>query len=313
MSAARDKFILRHRAHQAALGEPALAGGGFGVSVPNESARSLRCGLMVQTYASLETFLRQRTNEAMSHVTSGAISFGRLPPKLQDIAIFGAIDGLRFQVNLWGRQDPRALALAHGESGAIASSIGHPYTLSSVMFGHDRSNISPSSIAEFLSALGVGGDPWHHLTRMASRVGLGSLPVKDGLSQGYTLRNSAAHDAHSQTELQDIEDFLRFSVAVALGFDALASRAARLLNEGNSAGLGGSGKILESDITFRFIDPDGPNKREIREGAGRAAAVHNGQQADMSACLTRARRHNDFVIERDARSWPINWISTDCP
>lgn len=313
MSVARGNFLLRYKAHQAALIEPVLAGGGLGVSVTNESARSLRCGLMVQAYASLETFLRQRTNEAMAHVTSGTIAFGRLPPKLQDVAIFGAIDGLRFQVSLWGRQDPRALALAHGESSAIASSVGHPYVFSSVMFGHDRSNVAPASISEFLSALGVGGDPWHHLTRMASRVGLGSLPVKDGLQQGYTLRNSAAHDAQSRIELQDIEDFLRSSVAVALGFDALASRSARLLNEGNTVGLGGSGKILETDITFRFMDPNGAKLRELREGGGRAVAVHDGMQPDMTGCITRARGHNDFVVVRDARSWPVSWVSTDCP
>lgn len=313
MSAARTNFLRRHSAQLIAAGDPAVQGSGLAASPTNEAARSLRCGLMVQAYASLETFLRERVAESMSFVAAGTTSFTSLPSRLQEMSIFGALEGLRFRVNMWGTTDPRSRQLVQGEAETIASTARTPYGFSAMMFGFDRSNLSPANLKEFLEVIGVGGDPWHHLTALASRVGLGGLPLRDGVVNGYQRRNASAHDADSQVTPQQIEDFLRDSLATALGFDAFLSRAARLLHEGNKVDLGGRVKLLETDIRLRFIDPHAAGWRELKEGRRQAAAIHRSGQPDMSACVARARVEHEVVVTRDARQWPVNWTTTDCP
>ncbi|WP_262851537.1 hypothetical protein [Mumia quercus] len=199
------------------------------------------------------------------------------------------------------------------EADAIASTARNPYGFSGVMFGYDRSNLSPANLKDFLEVVGVGGDPWRHLTMIASRVGLGGLPLKDGATNGYQLRNSCAHDAGSQVTPQQIEDFLRDSLATALGFDALVSRAGRLLHEGNVIDLGRARKLLDTDIKFRFLDPHPKGWREVKEGGVHAAAIHRASEPDMAACLARARANYEVVVRRDARSWPTDWTTTECP
>jgi hypothetical protein len=315
VSKAREDFWRRHEALAGALGGPQLQGAGFGRTPVNEASRILRGGLMVQAYASLETFLRERVAEAMDHVSKGSAAFSRLPSGLQDIALYGALEGLRFRVNMYGLKDPRSRPMVRTETDAIASSARPSYGFSSVMFGYDRSNLSPQNIKDFLEAVGVGGggDPWFHLTHISQRVGLGGLPLKDGVAKGYAQRNAAAHDAENQIALQDLDDFLRTSLAVALGFDALLSRAARILHDGNVSNLGSKTHLLHSEVRFRFIDPAGSGWREFREGKSRAAALHPGPDPDLSACMARARTSKEFVVVRDARSWPSRWASDDCP
>lgn len=313
MSAARTAFLRRHAAQILAANDPALQGTGIAATTANEAARMLRCGLMVQSYASLETFLRERVEEIMAHVAAGTATFSRLPPRLQEMSIFGALEGLRFRVAMWGTSDPRARQLVQDETDAIASTARNPYGFSGMMFGYDRSNLSPANLKDFLEVVGVGGDPWRHLTLVASRVGLGGLPLRDGITNGYQRRNSCAHDAGSQVTPQQIEDFLRDSLATALGFDAFVSRAGRLLHEGNTVGLGGARKLLESDIKLRFLDPHSKGWREVKEGRAQAAAIHRAQEPDMAACVGRARAGHEVVVRRDARSWPTDWTTTDCP
>lgn len=315
MSAARANFIRRHEAQLIAVNHPAVQGAGLNASPSNEAARTLRCGLMVQSYASLETFLRERVGEAMSHVAAGTSTFTRLPARLQDLSIFGALEGLRFRVNMWGFTDPRSRQLVQDEAEAIASTARNPYGFSGMMFGFDRSNLSPAIIKDFLEVMGVGGggDPWHHLTTLASRVGLGGLPLKDGVTNGYQRRNASAHDAGNQVTPQQIEDFLRDSLATALGFDAFLSRAARLLYEGNVVDLGVGKKLIATDIKFRFLDPHALGWREIKEGRQKAAAIHRSAAPNMAACAGRARSEYEVIVTRDARSWPIAWTTTDCP
>lgn len=313
MSVARTAFLRRHAAQVVAANDPALQGDGLAASTVNEAARTLRCGLMVQSYASLETFLRGRVAEVMAHVAAGTVTFSRLPSRLQDMSIFGALEGLRFRVNMWGTSDPRSRQLVQDEADAIASTARNPYGFSGVMFGYDRSNLSPANLKDFLEAIGVGGDPWRHLTVIASRTGLGGLPLKDGVTNGYQRRNACAHDAGSQVTPQQIEDFLRDSLAAALGFDAFASRAGRLLHEGNTLDLGGARKLLDTDIKFRFLDPHPRGWREIKEGRAQAAAIHRAQIPDMAACVGRGRADHEVIVTRDARSWPTDWITTDCP
>ena len=198
MAKSREDFWRRSQAIFKVLYEPHLQGQGLSRTSTNEAARLLRGGLMVQAYASLETFLRERVAEAMEFTSAGLATFAKLPSGLQDIAVYGALNGLRFRVNLLGQKDPQALQLVHAETEAIASTARSPYGFSKMMFGYDKSNLSPSGIREFLNAIGVGQDPWFHLTEISKRVGLGGLPLRDGLEKGYAQRNSAAHDAENQ-------------------------------------------------------------------------------------------------------------------
>ena len=105
---------------------------------------------------------------------------------------------------------------------------------------------------------------------------------------------------------------MRTTLAVALGFDAMTSRAARILHDGNTINLGTKKVLLGADVRFRFLDPAGDKWREVREGKSRAAALH-GAIPDMPACMKRAHPAAEFVVIRDARKWPQEWFTDDCP
>lgn len=308
---AKAGFLKRSRAIAQAKDLGALVNLGFAEDEHNERARILRCGLMVQTFASLETFLRDRTLEILRHVATGPAPFASLPDGLQLAATKGAVESLASYIR--GRGRDVGIELIQAEASHIASTRGVGFSFSSMSFLRDKSNLAGRDLKQLLEALGIGPDPWFEMTSFAGRVGLGSLPLGDAFRNVAVGRHSAAHESGFDVGPQALGDALRSSVAIAVSFDALVSRAGRFLYEGNTVRLGQKKKIQQTEIRLRMLDQRLRDWAEIPQGRRRAAVVHRSAEPDLVACVGRARAAAEFVIVRDEARLPVNWVPVDCP
>jgi hypothetical protein len=309
---ARQRFIRRHRAVAGASDQELLVAKGLEESAHNERARILRLGLAVELFCSLEAFLRERVGEVLSWACQGPLPFDDFPIGLRRAATTGAIDALAFQVRLRGSTDSDIVPFLQTEASAIASTAAAGFAFPGVVFGHSRSNLGVAEVGEFLESVGIAGDPWFQLTSFASRTGFGNFPLRDAYDQAYDVRNAAAHNAESDVEPQFLGDFHRSSLAIAISFDALLSRTARLLHE-STKDLAGARKVQETEVRLRFLDRRATDWAERPQGAQRVFRVHRTPEPDLAACLNRARPKHEMVIVRDVSQIPTDWHVVDAP
>lgn len=308
---ARRAFLKRFRAIGQSHSLAPLVSQGFGEQEHNERARVLRCGLMVQTFSSLESFLRQRTQEVLRHVATGPAPFSSLPDGLQIAATKGAVESLAGYIRTRGRD--AGIELVQAEAGHIASTRGVGFSFSSMSFLRDKSNVANNDLRTLLEMLGIGPDPWFEMTAFAGKVGLGSLPLSDAFRNAANGRHGAAHDPEFDVEPLALGDAHRASLAVAISFDALLSRAGLLLYQGNTARLGEKRKIQQGEIRTRMLEKRRRDWAEIPQGRRRAAFVHRSREPDVIGCVTRARAAGEFVVLRDEARLPFDWVPVDCP
>lgn len=293
MSAARGAFRARLAGFDRALRDPALAHVGA-ISPPDDPARLLRNGMAVVGFNALEDFLKQRMGEVLKRISGGPISFADLPESLQRGATVGAADALRYQSKMRvARGDfPSARDLVQQTGRAMASIDNQRYSLSDMSFGYADANLNTEAVKQMLTSLGVSGG-WGTIVGFAQKAGL-NLP---GLSNDYRnalrRRHAAAHDPSTDVPLNDLQAFTRQATAVALAFDALVSRAAYRLRQGDRALAAGAASVDHTQIDVFAFDDAAPNRAQR-----------------WSAALAHARGTGD-VITITRGQVPVGWQPGD--
>jgi hypothetical protein len=308
MSTARNNFLQRIRAFKVALNEPALISRGPEFVDHNSTARLLRNGLAVVGFASLEDFLKSRLSEVLSRVGNSHIPFDDLPDPLKEAAVFGALRALVFQGEMKKRQKDDYLSFIQEHSKLIGSTATAAYEISGISLASDRSNLNAADVGHILKVFKVQ-DGWGNINRLAQRVGLGAPSLNDSFTQAAMRRHKAAHSASADTEITHLTSFVPQAVAVALAFDALVSTSLHKFLIREAAFLSDGGGVSQADVTIRFLDCEGNDWREIREGAPRAVRKMADLTALTDECLARPDAQNDLVVVRDASRQPIKWYT----
>ncbi|GLV91812.1 hypothetical protein Slala04_32660 [Streptomyces lavendulae subsp. lavendulae] len=235
--------------------------------------------------------------------------FRELPEALQSAATMGAMKAVRMRAEMAksSGQDP-ALLLQEAAS-HIASTAGGALQISRYSLAYSGSNVSSGEIAQIIAAFNVK-DAWNEITRIASRCGAGSMPLKDAYDQAMRLRHSAAHRPDANTQPRDLQSFCSQAIAIALGFDVIASRAARLVREGDSAILAEKMKVSDG-LTIRFLDFGPKGFSEKKEGAARAIRVTRDPDDALKRAVRNASKSYEPVVSRNSRGLPVSWVTTD--
>lgn len=275
----------------------------------NEKARLLRNGLSVAGFAILEDFAKSRLAEAISAVNGNSVRFEDLPDRLRRSALEGVLAGAAAQVRIRSWTDIGREAFIREVARSLHSTGQAAFELSPLMFGGQRSNLTVDDFSAILKTLSIDGG-WQALTSFSSRAGIGVPALEASFREAAQARHSAAHDAGTDIPLTSMNGFRLTAIATALSFDALVSRATRLLGEGDSGLLGG-GRVKQEDIGIRFLKESGSSWREMREGAAQAYRVHSDQATGLAGTLVRARGERQFVVITDEQGLPIDWRTTE--
>jgi hypothetical protein len=275
----------------------------------NDRACVLRNGLMVVAFTSLEDFIRARTGELLDAISRTVLPFSDLPETLQNAATMGAMKAARSRAEMAKSAGEDAQALLQEAASHIASTAGGSLQISRYSLAYSGSNVSSAEISGILAAFHVA-DAWNEITSIASRCGAGSLPLKSAYDQAIQLRHPAAHRPDANVQPRDLQGFCSQAIAIALGFDVIASRAARLIREGDSGILAGKVK-LAGTVRIRFLDVETRGTVERREGRVRAVSVNKDPSAALKNAVRNATTDKDPVVSRGPSQLPVNWVITD--
>lgn len=307
----REDFLRRIKTIDNASSDAYLIDRALTDQAHNDRARLLRNGLMVVAFTSLEDFIRARTGDLLDVVSRTVVRFSELPSNLQRAATAGALNAVRLRAEMARRSGEDPIPLLQEVSSHIASTAGGTLQISQYSLAYSGSNVSSVEISDAIGAFNAG-DAWNEITSIANRCGAGGLPLKDAYDQATQLRHSAAHRPDADIQPRDLQSFCQQAIAIALGFDIIASRAARLLRKGDAELLIQKSKLATS-ITLRFLDCDDHIITERKEG--RKSAVRISRDGDIDSALKKAllsaEKNADPVILRDSRLLPFSWRIPD--
>ncbi|MEU4562362.1 hypothetical protein AB0F72_28595 [Actinoplanes sp. NPDC023936] len=311
MSVARHNFIERVSAVEDALTQPLLIDKNLTDAAHNNRARILRNGLMVVTFSGLEDFIRERSAEVLNFVSRTSLRFDDLP---RDLAVAATVEAMRAahsRALMASRQGDDPIPILQGAAAEVASTLQGPLSISKYALGYAGSNIGAEEVSNILKTLHAA-DPWNEITLLGSRVGLGSTPLRDAYAQGLRLRNQAAHRADTNIQPTELLTFCQQAKAIALGFDLLASRAARLLHDSTQSFAQQTKNKLSQDISIIFVDHDGRHFVSKRENVGRALKREADETAAWLYAVSKARPKFEAIVLRNKSGTPTRWESTDC-
>lgn len=305
----RDSFLRRIGTIEKASADAFLIDRVLTDDAHNDRARLLRNGLMVVAFTSLEDFIRARTGDLLDTISRTVVHFADLPQILRTAATMGAMKAARARADVEKNsgQDPAVLlqqAAAH-----VASTAGGALQISRFSLGYSGSNVNSEEIAQIVSSFHAK-EAWNEISSIASRCGAGSMPLKAAYDQAMQLRHAAAHRPDANTQPRDLQSFCLQAIAIALGFDIIASRAARLLKDGNKEILAGKVKISDG-LKIRFLDEGSKGFSEIREGAARASKISKDSGEAYKTAVQNAVKLFEPVVLRNSKGLPTSWVCTD--
>ncbi len=277
----------------------------------NQRAQMLRSGLMIAAFTSVEDFIRVRTSELLACVSRTVLRFEHLPDELKRAATTEAMRAVYEQAKMIRRRGEDPLSMVQQTAAEIASTGGGPLLISKYGLGYSGSNIATDDVSGILGSLQIA-DAWREIDTIAGRCGATSLSLKEAYLNGHNLRNAAAHDPASNIQPSDLHAFCSQAFSVALGFDILGSRAARLLRLGDSLIMGNRVKLADT-IGIRFLRERAHGHAEIREGASRAVRITVDLDDAWKLALAAATPSAEPIVLCDRAGRPIDWMITEVP
>jgi hypothetical protein len=274
-------------------------------NVHNASVRVVRNGLAVQTFNTLEDFLRARMGEALASISQSSVQFANLPPALQKASTIDVISAIQFQLKL--QEVTNRVAFTQANSRRIGTTVNPPLDLPNLAFFHSSANISHEHFRDGLKAFSVK-DPWAQVAGLFSRWGVSAVPGETLFHELANRRHKAAHEPTASVSEVDLRQSLRDAATLAAGFDILLSHCLRkilLLNEPPSPST-----FLLTDhktIAARFIRYSKSRYGEKREGAVNFFRRAADPDSLIPGARARAARESGALLIFDASGNLNSW------
>lgn len=254
MSTARQTFIeIMDGAYHASQQRLLLDSADAPVS-ESHAARLLRNGLAVTCFAVFEGFVRRRTAEIATWLTSQSVPYSSYPPGLQTAPVQRGVNVLAALL----RRDSSNLEAQQAivELGEAWSRMrgGGGWRLPHAAILWPGSNLNAGEALQILSSFGVAGD-WEDIVGVAEAAGFANLPTKQLFNEIADRRHNSAHDASYDADILLLRATPSNLTAFAFAFDALISHAARAIARGGPVSRG------RAALTLTRLD-------EIQSGTG---------------------------------------------
>ncbi len=311
MSKARQNFCDRVLALRIAVLEASIQPDPTKTLCEQYSARLLRNGLCVMCYCCLEDFLKARCAEVANELCRGAIPFVNLPKKMQKSATLGVIQAMSMREKLVRKNGGNAAAFLQEHAKSVASTCGAGYTISSLAFGFDKSNLGYQDLENMAKCFSVEGI-WSQTAAIASRLGLGAaVDYKLAFISAGSNRHAAAHDPSADIEVTVLSSILMESIAIAIGFDSIITiRTKEMVSKHDWDTLDTSGvhnRFLIRSIKYRLGKSEYAEYAEYIENRTKAIKISKQLPESIRVALPRAYKNNELLVVLDSRGQPMEW------
>lgn len=253
---ARQKFLDRIETFKNALDSEIMISQGLGDSEHNKRARILRNGLAIIGFTILEDFLKTRTGEVLSQVSSVGVekvSFERLPQSLKDASIFDALQGLAVYVKQNRNSMDNAISFVQEHTAKIANTQTDAYELSPFSMGWVQSNLTHENISNSLRIFGIKGG-WNAIQKVTSLANVTLPSPQESFKNAALRRHKAAHDASADSLYNDLLNYIQESTAIAFSFDTLITKSLYFISKQDKGYLKNNKDFINADnILIKFI------------------------------------------------------------
>lgn len=304
MSISRDSFINSLKGISDAMLLESLAQGATGTNLP-PSIFVLRRGILVAGLIALESFVRDRTSEALKSLERWPKSFEDLPEKLRLAARLNALSYLQSFARMLKRQGDEFETELKDEIVKMASGHGTVQQFSKFVAGDFTGNLSDISLKELLSSVQVN-DCWPSFRVISSDIGFGVPSVQEIVKTIVRRRHRSAHSAGYAPTATDIAGLRDDLLCVAFCFDVSisASMEQALANADDWA----DGKCdWRAGVQLYIAKPNARGMRLLKHGRPKAIRVAATIDAIRTAVPRPRAGEIAALIEQDASGRPISW------
>lgn len=276
-------------------------------------ARLLRNGLTVSAFALLEAFISKRCQELLEVISRGNVAYQDLPEMLQSAATQQVVAVLATEIRRAVASGDDPTALIQGAAQDLVSTGSANLQLSPLTLSWPGSNLTAEEVRGILSKLGVGSDPWMQLTMVSRKCGLAVNNLQDVFTEMMRERHKAAHDASYEASVVAVRALPNAVFAIAIGFDALASRGARLCAEADSDFLDG-GTHVANNIQLRRIRRVRSRWNEYYDQSyDRARKRYDSSAEAFVGAIAHAQTVRHELIVEEADGTLVSWQTSDVP
>lgn len=271
----------------------------------NRSVRIIRNGLAVQCFNIFEDFSKARFGELVDQLSARISRFEMLPVKLQEAATVRSVAAIHHQAR---RKDSSSKILyTQDYSTRIASTVSGALRLPEIAFFHGASNISEQEFGDCLASFAIK-TPWLQLSGVASRAGLSAIPAKNVFDSLSERRHNAAHNAGAAVSESDLLQSIGDAIALAVGFDVLASRAVELIARQRLAAVAGVYLLNDhATLPLRFVRLVNGRYCEVREGAKKSSRTASDWKALLPDAARRTERSGGGLLVFDDSNALVHW------
>lgn len=310
MATAKEIFLNRLSTLETALTSHDLISKSLTERSHNEKARLLRNGLAIIEFNILEDFIKKRLGEILKEIGRYTISFDRLPAKLKEACVVGALKGIQERsVNL-KRDSEDYILFLQTETGFVASTKNSVFELSEYSLGWDKSNINHDDIPNFLKTFNINSG-WDAIKSISIMIGVTLADPKFIFLNAQQRRHKAAHNPEADSLLSDLKDFVLQSKVIALSFDLLLSKSLKYIKDCNEEFLTERIKTEANHIKFRYIVKVHHLWKEYKSLSNRAYRTNDNYEILFNEAKIRAQNASEVLLVKTDSNEVKNWYITE--
>ncbi|WP_156454241.1 MULTISPECIES: hypothetical protein [unclassified Sphingomonas] len=217
MSVARDDFMRSLSGIREAIALESVAQGATGSALA-PGVLVLRRGILIAGLIALETFVRDRTTEALGLLNRWPRSFDDLPANLREAARLDALSHLQQYAKMLKRQGDDYESVLRFEIAKMGSGDGTALQFTKFVAGDYTGNVSDTGLKKLLSNLQVH-DCWNTFRVLAADTGIGVPSVQELVKSTVRKRHRSAHSAGYAPSATEISALHSDLLCIALCFD----------------------------------------------------------------------------------------------
>ena len=286
MSTARRAFLQRLSGAQEAAQDSRLLSAAGASQSSRESARLLRNGLAVTTFACFEGFVSSRLREVVTWLNSQSLPASQFPESLRELPRKRAPIILASLIERDRQGDDPQIDVAYEELGhAWSDPVGGAWTLPHVALLWKGSNLSAQALVEILTAFSVISE-WSSLAPISRGAGFIVQAASQTFQELADRRHKAAHRASHDTDILLLRSTPEQLMSLGYAFDALLSSAARQIASGQQIVTG------RDSVAQHSLEQDSGDAQKWVHRAGHAEnpnAVLTEHTGELEPVLTAVR------------------------
>jgi hypothetical protein len=304
MSLARGEFLRNLTGISEAIALEPLAQGATNTII-SPGMFVLRRGILVASLIALETFIRERTSEALRTLERWPKSFENLPEKLRLAARMNALSHLQQFARMLRRQGEDFETELRNEIEKMASGHGTVQQFSKFVSGDHTGNLSEENIKDLLSSLQVK-DCWASFRVFAADAGIGVPSVQEVVRNIVRRRHRSAHSASYSPTATDIAGLRTDLLCVAMCFDVSVSSSMEQSLSSSDDWVSGNCD-WRAGVNLYTAKPCAGGLRLMKFGRQRALHVVRDLSEAKSRIPRAAPGHIAVLVEHDSSGRPVGW------